>query len=269
MFCAKCGSPLSNANAKFCGSCGAPVGAPASAAPPAASSPGASSGAPAAAAKQKSSPWIKLIVIVLAFFLVLGIGVAGVITYLAYRVKQKIVEAKTEYGLDKLEKLGDKTSGSSSPVQARDVCSLLSKQEVSEVTGVTITEASGDTSRCTYASATNDKVVEDSVTWEGGAMAFKMTLGSMKMVGGGQGVVKVPGIGDEAVAISPGDSTMRDFKKEAKTDPTGMLKGMTNVLGQAPLMFRKGDVYASVGVSEAPDLDEAKKELARKIASRL
>jgi hypothetical protein len=82
-------------------------------------------------------------------------------------------------------------------------------------------------------------------------------------------VVSVPGIGDEAVAISPGDATMRDFKSEAKKDASGMLQGMTKLLGQPPLMFRKGDVYAAVGVSEAGDLDEAKKALAMKIASRL
>ena len=96
-----------------------------------------------------------------------------------------------------------------------------------------------------------------------------MTVASMKIVGGGQGLVSVPGIGDEAVAFSPGDAIMRDFKKEAKTDPTGMLSGMTKLMGQPPLMFRKGDSYAAVGVSEAPDLDEAKKTLAMKIASRL
>ena len=70
-----------------------------------------------------------------------GIAAAGVVTYLAYRVKHKIEEAKTEYGLDKLGKLAEKASGSSGTVQARDVCSLLSKQEVSEITGVAITDA--------------------------------------------------------------------------------------------------------------------------------
>ncbi len=278
MFCAKCGNQLSDANAKFCNSCGAPVAAavamnvgttPTPPAVPVVAAPGPSPAAPVATQKGKSSPWLKLILVVLAFFLVLGIAAAGVVTYLAYRVKHKIEEAKTEYGLDKLGKLAEKASGPSGTVQARDVWSLLSKQEVSEITGVVITDVHGDTSRCTYASATNEKVVEDTVTWEGGAMSFKMTLASMKVVGGGQGVVSVPGIGDEAAAISPGDATMRDFKSEAKKDPSGMLQGMTKLLGQPPLMFRKGDVYAAVGVSEAGDLDEAKKALAMKIASRL
>jgi hypothetical protein len=150
MFCATCGNQLSDANAKFCNSCGAPVAAavamdagstPTPSAAPAGAALGPSHAAPAATQKGKSSPWLNLILVVLAFFLVLGIAAAGVVTYLAYRVKHKIEEAKTEYGLDKLGKLAEKASGSSGTVQARDVCSLLSKQEVSEITGVAITDA--------------------------------------------------------------------------------------------------------------------------------
>ncbi len=287
MFCAKCGNQLSDTSAKFCSSCGAPVApaasadAPSATPPPAATASGASPAAsplatpmtgPAAAPSGKSAPWLKLILIVLALFLALGIAVAGVITYVAYRVKHKIEEATAEYGLDKPGKRAEKASGSGpsgATVQARDVCSLLSKQEVSQITGVVITSVQGDTSRCTYASATNEKVVEDTVNWEGGEMGYKLMVASMKFSGGGQGLVSVPGIGDEAVAISPGNATMNDFKKEAKTDPTGMLQGMVKLMGQPPLMFRKGDVYAAVGVSEAHDLDEAKKALATKIASRI
>jgi hypothetical protein len=281
-FCTKCGAAASE-QVKFCAKCGAALPAPsttsaapppttAQASPPVAPPVTPAASVPTAAAPAKSSgPWMKIILAVLGFFVVLSVLGIATCVYIGYRVKQKVEQAKTEYGLDKLSNLPSTPSGSST-AQARDVCSLLTKEEVSDITGVTITEAQGTKEQCTYASATNPTVVQDNVTWEGGAMAFKITAGVTKFGAAGAPVIeKIPGIGDEAISMTPFQGKDKEsFQHDMKDDKSGMLKGMANMIGQFPLMFRKGDVMVSVGVSEARgDNDDAKKALAAKIASRL
>ena len=280
MFCTKCGAQVTEGSRKFCTSCGAPLSASSSTTGPTAQASGPSAqpssqlassatapSAPAAGAKP-SSPWAKVLIAVLGIFVFLSIAVMGTCAYVGYRMKKKVEEAKAEYGLDKIGKMPG--SSSSSPVPEREVCSLLSKEEVSEITGVTITETHGSTSECTYASATNPMVFQDNVTWQGGAMAYKMSVATVKFnAPGGQAIVKLSGIGDEGWTIGMQGKMKEEFDRDAKNDASGMLKNMMGVLGQAPLMFRKGDVMVSLGVSEARDADEAKKALATKIASRI
>lgn len=282
MFCTKCGAQVTGGAVKFCTSCGAPLPASPSPAQPAAQAggttaspaqpvpPATAPSAPAAGAKP-SSPWAKVLIAVLGIFVFLSIAVMGTCAYVGYRMKKKVEEAKAEYGLDKIT--GSSPNSSTSPVAERDVCSLLSKDEVSEITGVAITDVHGSTSQCTYASATNPTVFQDNVTWQGGAMAYKMSVATVKFnAPGGQAIVKLSGIGDEGWTIGMQGKMKEDFDRDAKNDASGMLKAMTGLLGQAPLMFRKGDVMVSLGVSEvtaARDIDEAKKALATKIASRI
>lgn len=275
MFCTKCGAQVTNGAAQFCTSCGALFSASPAAGP---AEPGAQAGGSAAppsaqpvapAGAKSSTVWIKVVIALVAFAALAFAAIIGTGVYIGYRVKNKVQEAKTEYGMDKIGSLSP--SASSSPVAARDVCSLLSKEEVSEITGTTITEAHGTTSECTYASATNPTVVQDNVTWEKGAMAYKIQATAMRMsAGGDKPIVQLSGIGDEAMTIGLEGKVKEDFQGGGKNDPAAMmLKGMADMLGKVPLTFRKGDVMASVGVTEAPDLDEAKKALAKKIASRL
>jgi hypothetical protein len=210
-----------------------------------------------------------VLIAVLGVFVFLSIAVMGTCAYVGYRMKKKVEEAKSEYGLDKIGSMVPNAQpGAGSPAQERDVCSLLSKDEVSEITGVTITKVSGSNSQCTYGSDTNPVVVQDTVNWQGGAMGFKMMVASMKMTSGGAPVIKsIPGIGDEAVTVTLPEDEKQDIKSSMKSAP--MLKDMMNLMGQFPLMFRKGDIGVQVGVSESRDPDEAKKALAEKIASRL
>jgi hypothetical protein len=96
-FCTSCGSPLEETS-KFCMKCGTPAGAPsgpaeapggpASAPPPVAPAAGAvAAGAPPAA--KAGSPVLKIVLIVVGIFVL--IGVAGLVTcgYFAYKMKQK------------------------------------------------------------------------------------------------------------------------------------------------------------------------------------
>ena len=287
-FCTSCGAPAASDQVKFCGKCGKPLPAPAAAAPagpatppsaptaqappPAPVQPIAAVAAPAAApaaAATSSGPWVKIIVGVLGFFALVSVLAIGTCAYIGYRAKKRFDTAKAQYGLDKL---GGVPSPGSASVQGRDVCSLVSKEEVSAILGVTVTEATGSTENCTYASAQNPSVAEDRVTWQGGALAYKMGVGTMKYLTAGAPIMTpVAGIGDEAVTMSPMQGQAKeDFQRDMQKDQSGFLKGMSGMLGRAPLMFHKGDVFVTVGVSEASgDIDAAKKAFATKIASRL
>lgn len=268
--CPKCGAPAASDQTKFCAKCGTALPAPGATASPPSAQP-AAAGTAAAPAKS-SGPWVKIIVGVLGFFVLVGILAMGTCAYLGYRLKQKVEQAKSEYGLDKLGSNLPSASPGSPATPAREACSLLTKEEVTEVTGIEVTEVHGDTAKCTYASATNPTLVETSVTWENGAMGYKMMVGTMKFnAPGGKGYAPITGIGDEACCTLGLQGGQREeFKKEVKSDETGMLKNIPNLLGQFPLMFRKGDISAMVGVSEARgDLDEAKQALAKKMVARL
>jgi hypothetical protein len=286
-FCTQCGTPAANEQVKFCAKCGAalptPAAAPAEAPPPAPRAPAPPpappaasqavqpvAAAPPAGAAKSSGPWVKIIVAVLGFFVLMGVLGIATCAYIGYRAKQKIEQAKAEYGLDKLASSGTNPGGAST-ANAREVCELLTKEEVGEITATTITEATGNTEKCTYASETNPTVAEVVVTWQGGTMAYKIQAGVSKFGASGAPVMeRIPGIGDEAFTMTPLQGKDKEsFEHDMKQDPSGMLKGMSNLIGQFPLTFHKGDVMVQVGVTESPDPGEAKKAMASKIASRL
>jgi hypothetical protein len=126
--------------------------------------------------------------------------------------------------------------------RARDVCSLVTKDEVGEALGTTISEASGGTSRCRYRSSGNIQALDVSVTWQGAALALKFARMALKGTAGGQEFFQpVAGIGDEAY-IAPMGTT---------------------------LMFRKGDVLVNLQLHMVGDNVEAVKAIAQKIAARL
>jgi hypothetical protein len=94
-FCTKCGAPMGE-GMTFCTSCGAPVAAPPAAAAPA--GPPATGAAPAAAAPaaKSGSPILKIILVVVAvliFFSLLGVGAC---VYVFYRARQKVNQFKNE-----------------------------------------------------------------------------------------------------------------------------------------------------------------------------
>jgi hypothetical protein len=121
-------------------------------------------------------------------------------------------------------------------VTALDVCSLVTKEEVGEALGTTVSEARGGTSNCQYTlSAGNNQTLDVQVTWQGGAMALKGTAGGQEFF------QPVAGIGDEAY-IGPMGST---------------------------LMFCKGDVMVNLDLRMVGNNVEATKLIARKIATRL
>lgn len=266
-FCSVCGTQAANEQVKFCAQCGAALPVPAATTTSPAAAATTAPPEPVTTAPKSSGPWVKIIIGLVAFLLFVSLAIMGTCAYLGYRVKKKVEQAEAEYKLDKIGSAVQGSGSSSTPVQARDVCSLLSKEEVSEITGVTITKVSGTNSQCTYGSDTNPMVVQDTVNWQDGLTGFKLIVGSMKMSGGGPVIKSISGIGDEAVTVALPEDTKKDIKSSIPSAP--MLKDMLNLIGQYPLIFRKGDIVVQVGVSESPDADEAKKALATKIASRI
>jgi hypothetical protein len=122
------------------------------------------------------------------------------------------------------------------------VCSLVTKEEVGEALGTTISEASGGTSSCRYTAAGGIQALDVSVTWQGAAFALKFSRMALKGTQGGQEFFQpVAGIGDEAY-IAPMGTT---------------------------LMFRKGDVLVNIQFHMVGNNVEAAKVIAQKIAGRL
>jgi hypothetical protein len=123
------------------------------------------------------------------------------------------------------------------------VCSLVTKEEVGDALGTTISEASGGTSSCQYtAAAGNNQALGVQVTWQGGALAMKFAGMALKGVAGGVGGFQpVAGIGDEAY-VGPMGST---------------------------LMFRKGDVMVNIDLRMVGNNVDAAKVIAQKILARL
>ena len=154
-FCVKCGNPH-EAGQAFCMKCGASVGgAPAAQATPPASPvapatptptprPGTPAAAPAASAPAVAAPVAKkggggtlvkvLLVLAVFFVLLVGVGIAGV-WYVGHRVKQKIASL----GLN--DTSSSDRSGAAAGSAGANLCSVLSNAEVSQATGADIVRA--------------------------------------------------------------------------------------------------------------------------------
>ena len=239
-FCTKCGSALRD-DVRFCLQCGAPVGSPPAppqgpvhAAPAGVQAAGA---APGIAPAKSGSTAVKIIVGLLAFFALLTVMAIGSCVYFSYRVRKKARELSQTYRYETTQ------SATSRPAAAaRDVCSLVTKEEVSEALGTTMSEAPAGTSSCEYTSSTgNNQGLDVHVTWQGGAMALKLSTTVLKGVGGQGFFQPVAGIGDEAY-IAPMGTT---------------------------LMFRKGDVLVNLQLHMVGNNGDAVKAIAQKIVARL
>jgi hypothetical protein len=181
---------------------------------------------------------VKVIVGLLAVFALATLLAIGSFVYLGYRVRNKARELSQTSHLDLTQ-----SASSGQAVDARDVCSLVTKEEVGEALGTTITEATGGTSSCRFASSADlNQAVDVEVTWRGGTLALKFSRMTLKDTGGGQESFQpVAGIGDEAY-IAPMGTT---------------------------LMFRKGDVLVNLQLHMVGNNVDAVKAIAQKIIARL
>jgi hypothetical protein len=220
--------------------CGTPVAPPAAAQGPAPSPLAgvqAAGAAPGAAPAKSGSTALKIIVGLLAFFALVTLLAIGSCFYLGYRVRKKARELSQTYRYEMAQ-----STTPARAVAAREVCSLVTKEEVGEALATPIAEASGGTSSCRYtAAAGNNQALDVRVTWEGGVMALKLSTTVLNSTGGRGFFQPVAGIGDEAY-IAPMGTT---------------------------LMFRKGDVLVNMQFHMVGNNVEAAKAIAQKIVARL
>jgi len=223
-FCVGCGNPLAD-GARFCNKCGATQpAAPASVA-------SASTPSPVTPAPTGTSTGMKILIGILAFFMVLILAVAGSCVYIGYRVKQKAHEFRTSMGGDARPYTG-----------RRQPCAMLTTSEASAAIGqpVASVEQRG-TMVCEYTYGSNDQHFDVNYTWQGGGITMGITRGAMKHVAGMDTFTTLDGIGDEAY-LAPGNSA---------------------------LMMRKGDVLVQIDLREGGIGPQAAENMARKIAGRL
>jgi hypothetical protein len=137
---------------------------------------------------------IKILFIVLGVIAFLGLLLAGSCFYVAYRVKQKATEFKSEMGGNAPRYTG-----------TRDACAKLTETEVSQALGqkVTAVESRGSMS-CVYHFGPNgQKQIPVEYTWRGGTMAIKLS----HELPGADNFTTLPGIGDEAY-MAPANSAL-------------------------------------------------------------
>lgn len=175
-FCGNCGFPL-GANSGFCPHCGARQSGLAGAPVPAVQlqQPAA---APVAA---KSSSGLKILMILLAGFLVTAILAAGALFYAAHRVKQAVVEKAASYGVD----LHSDPSPSPSARNVRHVsaCDLLSKEEAGQLLGEPVERAEGQSGSCLYYGPPG---LSEKLAREGAADTFQRAQAPGSSVGGAE-----------------------------------------------------------------------------------
>ncbi len=151
-FCRNCGAAL-GPGVGFCPQCGTRAESGANPAPPQA----VPAQVPVAAAPVKSggSPLLKIILVLLVIFAVLGIGTAAGLYYVYYRVREKVHEVERSTGFT-LPSHADSDANRDTGVTKRDSCSLLTKQEAESILSIAVTRveadvnARGEETACSY-----------------------------------------------------------------------------------------------------------------------
>lgn len=140
-FCTNCGNPVEPGVA-FCTKCGAAMNQPAS--PP----PGGYGQAPPpgyGAPRKSGSGLGKVLLIAGGVLLLIGVLVVGGLVYVGYKVKHKVQEVASDLGVSTERPAGPAAKRTS------NVCSLLSPQEASAITGLRIDMAEVEQDACQYA----------------------------------------------------------------------------------------------------------------------
>jgi hypothetical protein len=224
-FCVNCGAQLSE-GAKFCSKCGTTV-APST--PSVTGTAAPSSVAPAAA--QGSNTAVKVIIGVLAAFVLVMMLAAGACFYIGYRAKQRIQQFSRQMDSEATPYRGK-----------REPCAMLSTSEAASALGekVISVEQRGITS-CTYHFGQAGKRMDIEYTWQGGAMTMRLAHGAVKQISGTESFTVLPGIGDEAYVVPDGSA----------------------------LLMRKGDVMVNLDLRTNGISVDAAKKMASTIADRL
>lgn len=284
-FCSRCGAPVSGA---FCGKCGA---AQAAQAAPAAPGP-APSPAPAA-----GSPIVKIVLIVVGVFMLLGVLATAGLFYAGYKVKQKVEETAAESGIN-LRDLASQTRASAN-APARDGCPLLPKDEAQQIIGIPISRVDGapgtgdNREHCDYFGSAAELA-------EKGQREMEKAMENAKNAKSGDnpqdaakfGEAIIKGLGANAKNAEGGETQIFRFHvlrgqgrsqiaiiKTSLTAVAGQFSGLTKVEGvgdeallgpmNVSMYVRKGDDFVEIELGSLPESKEKGIELARRIVSRL
>jgi hypothetical protein len=308
-FCNKCGAPSDGG--PFCGRCGADMRkTPAPTQPPAqpAMQPAVATPAPPPAAFQpvpvvqtpaqpqpvaqavsakQGSPLLKIALVVIAIFFVLGVAAVGGVYYVVYRVKQKVQEVKAEV------LSGDSSNGStptaSGAAPNNDACHLLSKEEVGHAIGLEIATIEPSDGGCSYLAVgtSADFVAKHATSLPGANGADAKTKQTMQGLAGGLLKAlqsehpndKPDKDGKVPVFSFSIDTNSADTQMELNEKILGNLgpkeapiEGIGDHAFDAAgsmMMVRKGDKLVRIMYMMCPCGVEAIKPLAKKLADRL
>jgi hypothetical protein len=254
-FCTHCGSPLRE-TAKFCSGCGAAfvksVGKANAAAPvsvaPAPIAPPAPVGQPA---KPPGSSAMKVVAVVLGAFVLMGLLALGSCFYLGYRVKQKLKEvASASSGHSGGERSGTGDSGvtgRSTSSSERSPCSLITKEEMSQVLATAFKEASADGSGCDYRGNQPTEWVRVEVDWTDA-----------------DGQMKAMKVMDQFVAPNLGAPKGFVMHERLPVGDEAYFSAMGNLL-----MVRKKNTFFSIDLRFFPDAKTKGIALAQKALARI
>jgi len=195
-FCAKCGAPLTSATG-CCASCGAPIAAVAAPAQQTAPPPASYPVAPA----KSSGGAVKIILIVVAVIVGLGILGLGSLAYIGWRVSKAVtanggvkVTSSGTGSTVTVPGVGTVTSGTSATVTAQDIGVPLYPGATQD-TGSSSTTANGTTRVVQAMFWTSDPVSSVTAFYQGklGSSLTSMSLGSETIMnyGGGNNAVTI------------------------------------------------------------------------------
>lgn len=141
----ECGFPQSPSSS-FCPHCGGRLQGAASTPVPV--QPVYSPPPLAPAAAPRSSSGLKILMVVLVCFAMLGVAVVGGLYYVAHRVKEAVVEKAATYGVDLSPSPSSSTT--SAPPRVHKACDLLSSREVAQLLGEPIERTVDQGEACLY-----------------------------------------------------------------------------------------------------------------------
>ena len=302
-YCGKCGASLQE-GFEFCGSCGASTQQQTSPSQPQAfqpvAQPAAPQPAPATAVVPKaSSPWLKVVLIVVLFFFVCGAAAVGGVIYMAHKVSQKAHEYSREVLGETASITSDTasggsassaTSGDKSAAIAGDPCLLLIKQDVSQAIGVSIVETSPADGGCSYLAkgTAADMAAKHAAAMMAAKGADKKTQGMFEQFAGGV-FNNMPKNANTDTESADGNVVVFTFGIDINSAREQMhlnakVLGGLGSAAQQPLdgigdeafaeadsmmMVRKGDKLIRIMYMSCPCNTDAIKPLAKQLAARL
>ena len=265
-FCRKCGKAVGEA-AVFCGGCGFNVSASQEALQVTREKAGDAC-VQASKAKTKSLSLVAGILVG-----VLGLVLCAVI-YAGYRLSSQVSHLAGKKNLESILKsvstppVGEQAVGEEKPATSseRNICTLVSKEEVERVTGVHVSETSlnDESDVCTYTPAEDGLVtVTIGVQWQNGRFAIRALPAMSKQLINADIRQPVSGIGEEAYLLG----VDRDTEKQFQDVPKELRAFSSATTG--PLVFRKDDVMVTVTATFAEKKSDVEKKIAEILAKRV